>query len=168
MKSNLNIPPYETFPSVISDKIELRQIKLTDTSDIIEISYYDGKKASNEKEASDMLSKINGDYNEGTTIHWGIFDKESKIIVGTCGYYRGFIDNTGELGCILLAEFRGKGYMTSALKLAVDFGISQIGLSKVIAITTKQNSDAIKLLNRLNFIKTIELEDEQIKYEYLN
>lgn len=30
------------------------------------------------------------------------------------GYYRGFENASGELGCVLLPQFRGQGFMTSA------------------------------------------------------
>ncbi len=49
--------------------------------------------------------------------------------------------------------------------LAIDFGINNIGLKRIRAITTKQNERAIKLLERLNFLKVAELEDDKIEYQ---
>jgi ribosomal-protein-alanine N-acetyltransferase len=86
-------------------------------------------------------------------------------IAGTCGYYRGFENATGELGCVLLPQFRGQGFMTMAMQLAIDFGLNNMGLQRIWAITTKQNSQAISLLERLQFIKTTEIGDDEIEYE---
>ncbi|MFV5685249.1 GNAT family N-acetyltransferase [Flavobacterium sp. GB2R13] len=86
-------------------------------------------------------------------------------MIGTCGYYRGFEEGAGELGCVLLQQYRGQGFMTSAMLLAIDFGINNIGLKRVWAITTKQNEKAIKLLEQLNFTKIADLDDNEIEYE---
>ena len=47
--------------------------------------------------------------------------------------------------------------MTSAMVLAIDFGLNDILLSRIWAVTTKQNDKAIKLIEKLNFIKIAEL-----------
>jgi hypothetical protein len=49
------------------------------------------------------------------TIHWGIAENVTNKIIGTCGYYRGFDKGGGELGFVLSAQYRGKGFMTSSI-----------------------------------------------------
>lgn len=160
-------PPYKHFPELKGDIISLRQIKDSDLNEVIDISYYDGKQAISFEEAKVMLDKINQDYTLGNSIHWAIVSNETNKILGTCGYYRGFENDAGELGCVLLSDYRGKGYMTLALELAISFGKKEIGLSKIIAITTIQNIKAIQLLERLNFIKIkADLPDNDIMYEW--
>jgi len=131
--------------------------------DLIEICFYDGVKASTVEEAQEMQLKINADYHSGNSVHWGIRDMESGRLVGTCGYYRGF-EKGGELGCVLLPQFRGQGFMTPALQLAVRFGLETIGLERIYAITTNSNHKAIALLERIGFHKTTDLEDEAVEY----
>lgn len=58
--------------------------------------------------------------------------------------------------------------MTTAMKLAAEFGVNYMGLTKVIAITDKNNSNAIKLFDRLGFIKTRDLEENEIEYQFVN
>jgi [ribosomal protein S5]-alanine N-acetyltransferase len=161
----MRLPPYDKFPSISDDKILLRQIQLSDINDIIEISFYDSIQASTLTQAIEMQAKINEDYNNGNSIHWGIVDVLTNKIVGTCGYYRGFENGQGELGCVLLPQYRGQGYMTLALLLAIDFGHYNIGLKRIWALTTKQNERAIKLIEKLNFIKIADLEDNEVEYE---
>jgi ribosomal-protein-alanine N-acetyltransferase len=55
--------------------------------------------------------------------------------------------------------------MRSAIQLAIQFGQNNIGLTRIWAITTKENNHAIKLLERLNFIKVAELGKDQIEYK---
>ncbi|MDM1555530.1 GNAT family N-acetyltransferase [Chryseobacterium indologenes] len=164
----MNLPPYLDFPTIIGDDIVLRKIEADDIIDIIEISYYDAIAASDLLEAIAMQDKINADYANGDSIHWGIADKLSNKIVGTCGYYRGLDQGRGELSCVLLPHNYGKGYMTKALKLAVQFGLEFIKLDHIGAITTKDNTSPIKLMERLNFVKIADLCDNEIEYQYIN
>lgn len=161
----MNLPPFDIFPLIYNKKIRLRQIIASDMKDLLEISYYDAKQAKNVAQAIEMQAKIDMDYDEGNSIHWGIEDISTNKIVGTCGYYRGLDKGEGELGCVLLPQFRGQGFMTDAMRLAIDFGLKDMDLKRIWAITSKQNNQAIKLLERLNFIKLIDLPDDEIKYE---
>jgi ribosomal-protein-alanine N-acetyltransferase len=162
----MRLPPYDKFPSISDDKILLRQIQFSDIDDIVEISFYDAVQAKTLTQAIDMQAKINEDYNNGNSIHWGIADKLTNKIVGTCGYYRGLDKGEGELGCVLLPQYRGQGYMYFAMLLAIEFGLNNIGLKRIWAITTKQNEKAIKLIEKLNFIKIADLDDNEVEYEF--
>ncbi len=161
----MRLPPYDTFPNISDNKILLRQIQFSDINDIIEISFYDSIQATTFTQAIEMQAKINVDYNNGNSIHWCIADKLTNKIVGTCGYYRGLDKGEGELGCVLLPQYRGQGYMTFAILLAIEFGLSNIGLKRIWAITTKQNEKAIKLIEKLNFIKIADFDDNEVEYE---
>ena len=164
--NRMKLPPYDNFPSISDNKILLRQILFSDIDEIIEISFYDAIQATTIQQATIMQARINEDYLDGNSIHWGIADKLTNKIVGTCGYYRGLDKGEGELGCVLLPQYRGQGYMTSALLLAIEFGQYDIGLRRIWAITTKQNKKAIKLIEKLNFIKIAELDDNEVEYEF--
>jgi len=158
----MNLPPYPDFPTIASGTISLRQIEPTDIRDIIEISFYDSVQATTLSLAEQMQAKINKDYTNGESIHWGIADNATDKIVGTCGYYRGFENAAGELGCVLLPQHYGKGYMTQAMALAIRFGFETMSLERIWAETTIDNTGAIKLLERLNFIKTDIIADSVI------
>lgn len=113
-----------------------------------------------------MQEKINDDYRAGNSIHWGIIDNSKNSIVGTCRYYRGFNNKTGQLGCVLLKQFHGQGFMTKAMLLAMDFGLRKIGLEIITAITLKENLKARQLIERLGFQKVSYLPEEEVRYFY--
>ncbi|WP_183577463.1 GNAT family N-acetyltransferase [Mucilaginibacter sp. X5P1] len=162
----LNLPPYNEFPELQYDNIIMRQISTTDIANIIDICVYDGKWAVTAHDAQEILNKIDKDYQDGNSIHWGIVDIGKNIIVGSCGYYRGFDNDTGEMGFILKSEFRGKGYMLTAVNLAANYGLMDIGLKKVIAITSNRNIKTKNLLSRAGFEIDRVLADEDIQYKY--
>src|SRR5690606_3954149 len=103
----INLPPYLRFPVLLHERIVLRQVFPADLKSLVEISYYDAVQAKTVEEAAEMQLRINLDYCAGGSIHWLITDNGSTNIVGTCGFYRGFENGEGELGCILLPAYRG-------------------------------------------------------------
>lgn len=155
---------HDYFPHVTGDRVSLRQIQDIDLDDLIEISFYDAIQAETVQQAAEMQARINQDYLDGNSIHWGIEDQVTHKIVGTCGYYRGLDKGEGELGCVLLPHYYGKGYMTDGMSLAIDFGLNTLGLKRIWAATSPQNAPARKLLERLHFVQTTEADDE-IEYE---
>lgn len=163
----LKLPPYKDFPIITSQNISLRNVLDSDVKELIPISFYDGIQAKSEDEARMMQFKINLDYSNGNCIHWCIIDNAKNKVVGTCGYYRGFNNREGELGCILLPEYRGLGYMTSALLLAIEFGQNTLGLDRIWALTSKQNNSAVRLLERLGFISSSKPDDSDVEFEIM-
>lgn len=163
--TDMTLPLHDNFPNITGNNISLRQILAADIKDLIEISFYDAVQAKTLQQATEMQAKINKDYIEGNSIHWGIVNNFTNEIVGTCGYYRGFDKGEGELGCVLLPQYYGRGFMTAAMLLAIDFGLNQIGLKRIWAITTRQNKQAVKLLERLNFMKIADLDGNEVEYE---
>lgn len=155
------------YPELSDERILLRKVEAADIPALVPISFYDGIQASDVTMAMAMQAKIDQDLLNGNSFHWCIIDRLSGQVVGTCGYYRGLESGEGELGCVLLSPFRGKGYMSHAMRLAITFGQKSLRLGRIWAVTTKGNLQAIKLLERLNFIKTADHDDE-IEYELTN
>ena len=165
MMEKINMPPYSNFPTFANQYVLLREIVISDLSDLIEISFYDAVQAQTLDQAITMHLKIEQDYQAGNSIHWGVIDQRSGKIVGTCGYYRGFANNAGELGCVLLPQYRGKGLMSVAIQLAIDFGWTKIGLNRIWAATDADNDKAINLLKNLGFIKIGSNIDQNVEFE---
>ncbi|MCC8361057.1 hypothetical protein [Salinimicrobium sediminilitoris] len=65
-------PPYPEYPKIASEEILRRRIKPEELSEILIISFYDGKHAQNGTEAAAMLHRIENDCLNGESIHWGL------------------------------------------------------------------------------------------------
>jgi len=163
----MNCPPFDSFPVLSSETVLLRELTYADADALLEIFTYNGKFAKNVSDVIEMLDRIDDNYRSGDSINWGIVDKASGEIAGTCGYYRGFEDETGEIGFILRPAWRGKGWMSEALKLAVAYGKEELQLKRVIAITLKSNTAARKLLERNSFRYVEELFDDYLEFEFI-
>jgi len=159
-------PPFDAFTELVSETVLLRELTRDDSEQLIEIFTYDGKAAESAEDVVRMLSKIDSDYRNGSSVNWGIVERAGGKIAGICGYYRGFEQETGEIGFVLREGFRRKGFMSAALKLAVAFGKQELGLKRVIAITKSWNQEAIMVLENNQFRQTAELPDNYIELEY--
>ena len=149
----MNLPPYKIFPILQGPCMTLRNIVERDMQDVMEISFYDSKPAFTIHDAWEMQQKIDLDYRRGASIHWGIAHPVTNEIMGSLGYYRGFENGKGEIGCVLRPEYRGQGIMNLSMQLIIGFGLDVIGLTKIEAITGVQNHSAISLLEKLKFEK---------------
>lgn len=142
---------FATMPALITPRLELRGLRRDDVISLLEISVYDGLFASNLSEAEHILEQINHDCAQGEALHWGICLKITGEIVGTCGFYRGFSDNIGEIGYLLKVAHRGYGFMTEAVSCITDFGLRQMGLKQIVAYTEVQNEASVAVLRRVGF-----------------
>ena len=143
-------PPTHT-PTLRSERLLLRAPTAQDAPALLEISYYDGVRAANVGEARCMLERIGADVARGESLHWGLCLRESGEMIGTCGFYRGHPDGSGELGYVLKAAFRGQGYMSEALGAVIACGFETLHLERIVAYTGADNRASVAVLERLAF-----------------
>ena len=71
-------------------------------------------------------------------------------VIGTCGIRKEVHDDTtAELGCELDREHWGRGYAREASEAILRFAREQLGVSRVVARTTRNNAAAIRLAESL-------------------
>ena len=163
----MKLPPFKPFPELKTEKILLREVTQKDIPLLLEILTYDGKAPETLGEGIEIINKIHQNYLDGDTINWLIEDVDTLEPAGFIGYYRGFENGVGELGFILKPKFRGLGLMSSALRLAVEFGMNEMKLNKVSAFTMPGNKNAIAVLSRNGFSPEAELVETYLKFVYL-
>jgi ribosomal-protein-alanine N-acetyltransferase len=148
-------------------RLLLREIIEADYPHLIEISFYDGVPAQSVQDAKIMNEKIILDVRAGDSFHWVICDLISGEIFGTCGFYRGFQEQTGEIGYVLKASAQGKGIMGEAVGLMLEFGWKQLKLKSIVAFTTNDNQASINLLKKHHFIQE-KSKAEELKFSVQN
>ncbi len=78
--------------------------------------------------------------------------------IGTCGFMKkGYLEND-DFGFAFLPDYHGQGFALEACRQVLDYGLNQIGLSAVDAVTDPENERSISLLEKLGFewIKNIQ------------
>jgi len=138
-------------PTLTNRRVILRAITPSDLDAIIEISVYEGVFAETKEDARAILARIDEDQADGNSLHWGICVPGRDEVLGTIGYYRGFVDAVGEVGYVMRPAYRGLGLMTAALRSVVAFGFGQLRLAAIVAHTGPSNEASIALLRRAGF-----------------
>lgn len=163
----MNAPPFPIFPEVRSTRILLRELVEADLDHAMDIIHFNRIQARDREDAVEMIGKVRERYLSGDSVHWGIQDIASGQIVGCCGFYRGFPNETGEVGYKMRDAFRRNGYMTEAVGLAVKFGFEVLQLKKIIAVTGQDNLGSQGVLRRNGFIAAEIREDGDLVFHRL-
>ncbi len=93
------------------------------------------------------------DIDEDAAYPYFIFDKEGQTLVGalTLSNVRRGVAQTATLGYWIGMPFARQGYMTSAVRLTVQFAFRQLGLHRVEASCLPGNRASIGLLQKCGF-----------------
>ena len=86
--------------------------------------------------------------------------KHDNTAIGMCGMIRRNGLEHADIGFALLPQYAGKGYAFEIASATMDHAKKKLGLEKIVAITSEDNTHSIKLLNKigLHFERMIELE----------
>ncbi len=87
-------------------------------------------------------------YRSGKGMDWGIVEKESGRLIGTCGLYIVPTHRRGTLGYTLAKAYWGKGLMTEAATMAIAFGFHVMQLHRIQAICNVDNVASARVLEK--------------------
>ncbi|QOR67915.1 GNAT family N-acetyltransferase [Cytobacillus suaedae] len=94
--------------------------------------------------------------------------KENSTPVGMCGLIKRITLEDIDIGFALLSEYQSNGYAYEAALATLAHGSQQLGLERIVAITTVDNSTSSALLKKLGMTheRNIVLphQDEELKY----
>jgi [ribosomal protein S5]-alanine N-acetyltransferase len=93
---------------------------------------------------------------------FGLYLTERKgegVSIGICGLIKRDSLEDVDIGFAFLPKFRGKGYAYESASAVMDHGRRTFGLNRIVAITSPDNYDSAKLLEKLGFSfeRTVEL-----------
>lgn len=77
--------------------------------------------------------------------------KDTLEPIGMCGLLKRDTLEHPDIGFAFLQKFTGRGYAFESATEVLAYGKNILGLTRILAITTKDNSSSIKLLGRLGF-----------------
>ena len=143
----LRLAQSDDVPSIIdyytSNKVHLAPFEPKKSEDFYTKSYW-------YLEVKRRLDEFMG----GQSLKLFLYKKEnSKVIIGSINFatfLRGVFQSC-MLGYSLAAVEQGKGYMTEALKVAIDFVFTELNLHRIMAAYIPHNQRSGLLLKRLGF-----------------
>ena len=104
---------------------------------------------------SDAAGFIESRYRQSYRDHgYGLYVVEAidtELPMGICGFVRRDSLPAADIGFAFLPEFEGRGYAYEAAAATLRHGHEQLGLTKILAIATEDNTRSHRLLIRLGF-----------------
>ena len=89
---------------------------------------------------------------------YAVLRKADSTLVGICGFVRRDTLPGPDLGFAFLPEHEGKGYGNESSLAVLEHGREKLGFDRVLAITTLDNRPSIRLLEKLGFSFTKEID----------
>ena len=144
-----------------SERLILRKLTNEDRTKLFEIYtheesalYDDWIPFTDIKEADDMIVNSVTSFSEKSEIRYGIIDKESDTLVGSCGIF-GFDD--WNMKCTLFYQVhhleRNKGYASESVRLLLDYAFSELEFNRLEAYITPGNDSSIRVLEKNGFVR---------------
>ena len=148
---------FEPFPVLETRKLKLRKISMDDADNIFllrtnneAMKYIHKTKLNSIEDAKELINKMN----EPDRIQWGITLKSTDTIIGTIGYHRIEKENfRAEIGYMLHPQYWGKGIMSEAISVVINYGFREIKLHSIKAVINPENIASKKLLENFKFIQ---------------
>ncbi|MFA6276176.1 MAG: GNAT family N-acetyltransferase [Pedobacter sp.] len=162
---NINFSP---FPILTTERLTLRQLSANDGQTIFAlrsdpaINKYLGRQPSKTLEdALNFITSVNENIQQNNSVYWVITLTDTKNVVGTiCLFDFSIEKNSCEIGYELMTKFQGQGMMKEAAAAVIDFAFETLQFQKIIAFTHNDNRNSTKLLEKLNFTKSVAADQE--------
>jgi ribosomal-protein-alanine N-acetyltransferase len=98
------------------------------------------------------LQRHQSRFRAGVTIRWAIVLPAQNESIGTVGLAVTSREHrVGEIGIVVGRSHWSKGFGTAAARLALSYGLSELGLQEVQAEVLQRNLASVHLLEKLNF-----------------
>lgn len=86
---------------------------------------------------------------------WLVIDKQTNKIIGDIGFKgKPNEEKVVEVGYGIIASEQNKGYATEAVKCIIEWAFRSDSVNKIVAECLEDNVASIKVLEKLNMIKT--------------
>ena len=161
---------FQPFQNLETKRLFLRRIDENDVAEVLALrgnpqimKYIPRPLAKTEEDALAHIMMINEKIETNTGINWGITVKGNPKIIGIIGHYRIQPENhRAEIGYMSLPEYNGKGYITEAIKVVVEYGFEQMNLHSIEAIIDPENIASERVLQKNGFIKEAHILENEL------
>lgn len=150
------------FPILKTQRLLLRQVNANDADTLWSLRsndevmrYIPRPYLKSREDALELIAMFDDKIENGIGINWGItfLDNPEKII-GIIGHYRMKPEHyRAEVGYMIFPEYNGKGIVSEALQVVVEYGFKEMKLHSIEAILDPENKGSEKVLLKNGFVK---------------
>ncbi|SFA88031.1 ribosomal-protein-alanine N-acetyltransferase [Flavobacterium swingsii] len=153
------------FKDLESERLLLRQITSNDVNEVFALrsnpetmKYIPRPLVTTTDDAMDHIKMIQDKIEKNEGINWAITLKDNPKMIGIIGHYRIRWEHfRSEIGYMLLPEYQGKGIITEAIQLMLDYGFNEMKMHSLEAIIDPKNTASAKVLEKNDFVKEAHL-----------
>ena len=157
------------FQNLESERLLLRQITPDDVNEIFALrsnpetmKYIPRPLATTKDDAMGHIKMIQDKIVSNEGINWAITEKGNPKMIGIIGHYRIRWEHfRSEIGYMLLPEYQGKGIITEAIQLLVDYGFNEMNMHSLEAIIDPENTASARVLEKNNFVKEAHFKENE-------
>lgn len=148
---------FSHLPELITDRLTLRKMLVTDYRDMYEyasrndvtkyLTWYPHPDSAYTRE---YLQYLGGRYSAGMFYDWAIVYEPDCKMVGTCGFTAfNCPSDSAEVGYVLNPDYWGKGIASEALERVLEFGFEELKLHRIEAKFMKDNERSRSVMERV-------------------
>ncbi|WP_019037319.1 GNAT family N-acetyltransferase [Psychroflexus tropicus] len=157
----LNNHYFDESPALESQRLLLRQLKLSDAQDVQSIRsdervmlYMDQERHQRVQQSEAFISEKLKKYQEKTGILWALIEKSTGTFIGDFAFFNlDHKNDRAEIGYTLKPEFWKQGLMKEAMRSVFNFGFKDLYLHSLEANINPANENSRGLLLRMGFQK---------------
>lgn len=147
------------FPTLDTPRLHLRELNADDLNPFFQIftdpevtQFYNIPTFKRKAEARQLLQKRIERFYTKKGICWAIVLRNSKIVIGTCGFNAWYKHRqVGDLGYELARPYWNQGIMTEALTAIMRYGFEELGLVQQRAWVMPKNKASARVLEKIGF-----------------
>lgn len=161
----LNFSP---FPILESERLRFRKLTDADAPEILELrgnpetmKFIPRPLVTDIEGALAHIKMINDKIDENIDINWAVTEKGSDKCIGIMGFYRTQPENfRTELGYMITSEHWGKGYVTEAVKILLDFAFKTLNFHSIVAVIDSRHMASERVLQKVGFVKEAHFKED--------
>ena len=141
MKKEKIFKVFSNMPTLYTERLSLRAMHPIDAEDMFDYAkrpevtkYLLWSEHEDIYMTRDYLHYIGRRYALGDFYDWAIIDRESRKMIGTCGFTKiDAANNSAEIGYVLNPDFHRRGFGSEAVKRILQFGFEELSLNRIEA-----------------------------------
>ena len=157
MKKDTVYKIFSRMPTLKTERLSLRPMHVIDAEDMYDYAkrpevtkYLLWSPHPSLSYTKDYLRYIYSRYALGDFHDWAIIDRESRRMIGTCGFTKiDTANNSAEIGYVLNPDFWGRGIAAEAAARVLEFGFGELSLQRIEARFMQGNEASLSVMKKL-------------------
>ena len=161
---------FHPFKNLETERLLLRRVSDSDVAEILELrgssetmQFIPRPILKTKEEALTHFKMIEDKIENNQSINWAITLKGQPKLIGIIGHYRIQPENHRcEIGYMILPQYNGKGIVTEAIKVVLEYGFEDLQMHSIEAVIDPENLASERVLQKNGFVKEAHILENEL------